>query len=487
MIFLFIANFSYAQKYYVEDDAFRTCLINHDASAFDATDSLIISNANAVTGVLTCVNQGIQDIEGIQYYESITEIQLDSNQISILPPIDNLVSLERLKLRENNLSTIPPIQTLVALLELDFAYNDITSLPSFSGLSNLHLLNLRENTSLENLPNLNGTDLTSLNLIRTEIKNFPDFNDHLNLNKFYINGIGVHALPDVSMLDLEIFNISNNWLAFEDLLPIVNTPANVDALKFSFLNNFDLEGQDVIQEGDTLVLTFPEDEDITTNTYKWYLDEELYATTSERALKVPNMNADLEGDWQVFVTNSNAYFATNNIELQSQPLKVTMSTCFGNVETEIKHIDEDCDEGIDVEVIHNVNASFGNIYAGLVKENSTDTIFGTGTVVYNQVPANYTLILKDDLNCKQKIGEITIALSSSCDVLITPDGDGINDYFYFELGNTVKVFDSNEQLVRVLYSTGEWDGTNENGEVVRNGYYILIDENEDVRTVTIVH
>lgn len=142
--------------------------------------------------------RGLTEFPAIQ--PQITQIRLDANQITSIPPsIGQCKQLQILRIRNNKIETLPKeIGELKALLQLFLTNNLITSLPSEIGsLVSLTQLRIENNQLTElpkeigNLPNLTHLFLENnkLSYLPTEIKNLTNL-VHLSINGNNLN------LPD---------------------------------------------------------------------------------------------------------------------------------------------------------------------------------------------------------------------------------------------------------------------------------------------------
>ena len=114
-----------------------------------------ISDVDEITKFSARV-EGILNIDGLQYFKSLEELDLYGNRISDITPIANLTSLKKLNLGKNyNILTagsskangldISPLKGLILLEELDLSDNMITNLEGVGYLPALTTLILKGN------------------------------------------------------------------------------------------------------------------------------------------------------------------------------------------------------------------------------------------------------------------------------------------------------------------------------------------------------
>ena len=77
---------------------------------------------------LSAANRGIEDISGLQYCTSLTELDLISNRIGDISPVANLTKLINLALGWNQISDISPLANLAKLTNLCLSSNQISDI-----------------------------------------------------------------------------------------------------------------------------------------------------------------------------------------------------------------------------------------------------------------------------------------------------------------------------------------------------------------------
>ena len=114
---------------------------------------------------LNARNEGIADLEGLQFATNLGNLYLGFNEISDLTPLSGLTALGRLWLYRNDVSDLAPLAGLTALRDLNLgANNNVSDLTPLAGLTALMRLNLQSNL-VSDLGPLSGlTELRSLYL-----------------------------------------------------------------------------------------------------------------------------------------------------------------------------------------------------------------------------------------------------------------------------------------------------------------------------------
>jgi hypothetical protein len=88
----------------------------------------------------------IINLEGLQYAENLTSLNLYNNQVSDITPLSGLTNLTYLDLYHNQyINDISPLSGLTNLMYLDIGANQIIDISWLSGLTNLNELRLHHN------------------------------------------------------------------------------------------------------------------------------------------------------------------------------------------------------------------------------------------------------------------------------------------------------------------------------------------------------
>ncbi|MBD2511254.1 leucine-rich repeat domain-containing protein [Nostoc muscorum FACHB-395] len=152
--------------------------------------------------------------------ESVTELDLCSNQLTALPPeIGQLTNLEFLYLSDNKLSSLPSeIGQLTNLQTLHLSNNKLSSLPNEIGqLTNLQTLHLYMN-QLSSLPSEIGqlTNLEILYLYNNQLSSLPsEIGQLTNLQMLhlYMNQLSSFPIEIGNLSNLQMLNIERNKLS----------------------------------------------------------------------------------------------------------------------------------------------------------------------------------------------------------------------------------------------------------------------------------
>jgi serine/threonine protein kinase len=118
-------------------------------------------------------NSQVSTLPSLQGLASLEELNLRGSQVASLLSLDGLTALRRLDLAKTKLASLPPLQDLTSLQALDLSDTRLTTLPSLDALTALQDLNLA-NTNIAGLPSLTRlAALRRLNLQNTNVVNLP--------------------------------------------------------------------------------------------------------------------------------------------------------------------------------------------------------------------------------------------------------------------------------------------------------------------------
>lgn len=143
------------------------------------------------------------EIEGIQYFDSLITLWVDSGTLNSIPPtINRLSKLEYLKVNNNQLTSLPDLPDSLGILQIGANY--LTSLPDLP--EGLWDLNMGENlvTSLPDLP----PGLTHLYCNNNPLTSLPDLPE--TLGELHTQNCQLNSLPDLPP-NLYHLNCSNNF------------------------------------------------------------------------------------------------------------------------------------------------------------------------------------------------------------------------------------------------------------------------------------
>ena len=137
----------------------NACRIRHDALGYDIDfDGVIVKSDSEA---LTLPMLGIQDISAVMKLNSLRSLDLSSNDISNLYPLelaDCRFLITNLVLRDNEISDLTPLASVMNLEVLDLSFNEATAVLPLLNLTSLRTLNLTGNPmSLEEVQLIRDT------------------------------------------------------------------------------------------------------------------------------------------------------------------------------------------------------------------------------------------------------------------------------------------------------------------------------------------
>jgi len=552
---LWSGNLAIAQQYYtIPDPAFRDCLDKNYPFLLNGQKQLIIASANSYVGTISCMDMGIKDLSGIEYFYNILQINCTKNPIEKFPSLNTLQSLTHLWAEEcgltecpeisqlknlqvfdvkaNNLSVLPDLSGLTALKYFDCSINKINVMPDLSGLINLESFYCYKNSigsisSVLNSPNLKIFDcsfnnlksipdlsknlnLVEINLGMNSIVELPSLVNLNNLERLYlysnsltklpplpsgnkltlINAASnkLTAIPDLSSkTTLSVAAFDHNQISFSDIIPQVAHPSFASVFIFNpqdTINNFTNIS---VPASSDVEISAKRDAQVSSNNYFWKKEGVFFDTTTINSILLKSVKKNQEGNYLAEVVNSTS--GLEGIRLIFRTVSLKVSGC-GAASTSYSYsiVSNSCAEGAAIS-IDNINSSpqSGPFKYQLVSK-GVKSLWHTTAQIDELKPGLYDLIVQDKNSCLTELKNyILIPNADDCDNVITPNGDGMGDYYSILATGKIKIYDKSLKLIQEFTGPGIWDGTNSRGEIVPIGLYIIVINDKDKINILVLN
>ncbi|HHT5858501.1 TPA: InlB B-repeat-containing protein [Listeria monocytogenes] len=179
------------------------------------TDIVSQNELDQQTGI-NVPEEGIKDLEGIQYLNNLSSLYVYFNEITDISVISKLYNLKHVYLDENQINDISALSNLTNLTELSLGSTQISDISALSNLTNLTALSLSDN-QLNNLDALSGLqNLKLLNLKKTQTSDISALSGLTNLDNLYL---GYNQISDISTLS-GLKNLENLYLEHNQIRDI---------------------------------------------------------------------------------------------------------------------------------------------------------------------------------------------------------------------------------------------------------------------------
>ncbi|MFL5728641.1 MAG: leucine-rich repeat domain-containing protein [Cytophagaceae bacterium] len=516
LAFLFYRE-SEAQYITLPDPAFATFIAANYPAAVNGSNQLDTNAAKTITGTFNCKYKGINNASGLQYFQGLSKIYLTGNNLSTVPNLDKTVNLTDLILDTNKISSLPALSNLSNLETFTCRVNQLTSIPSMAGLTNLTTF-LCDNNKLTAMPDLTGctaldflivsdnkisslpdmstltslrrflitnnllsvADLSSIpnlkevHLIYNRLTAFPTFTGTTQFTEIRVSKNNIDSLPDLSSFsNLSIFEVQNNKLSFEDLIPLTTHP-HFSSFVISPQQQLLQKDSMQFEQGDSLVWKTMVDNSIASNTYSWYKNNVLINSGSSNIFRIDSLTLADNGLYTFEVRNSNP--ALSAVVLYSHTMKIVVRSCFDASQLTVDISDNACK----FPVAGTVNES--TIYGGVAPYTYTiiNSVTGKQTVFSSaslSIPQDglFDLQIRDALGCTVNLSKkISLSRNQKCDPVIYPDSQGPESSYYIDNSGKAVVYNLEGIAIRQLNLPGYWDGTNQQGALVDTGLYMIV-------------
>ncbi len=501
---------SFAQTVALPDTNLRNKLISSYPQVMQGNE-LNLSQASALTGTLDLANSNLHNAEGIQYFTSIISLRISDNQLSELPSLAGMSMLVNFYASNNKLTNLPDMTSLTQLTDFQAMNNQLTELPNISNNHNLRSLYCSGNQittlpDLINFPNLvnfvvgdnplispldfskcpnlielhihkTNTDtiigLDKLNKLEilyawgNSIKDLSDLNQNTTLKQLVVFDNKVEEIPVLNNKpNLINVDINSCQLTFEDLEPIIQQNPSYT---FTYKPQKKLLLQDYIFRAENNVnVPYPVSNASLNNNYEWYKNGELITGSTSEKLGFNPINLSDSGIYYLRVSNS----TIPDLIIESDSFLITVKPCIEINTSFVEVLNKDCSTGYSIDLA-NTEINGGTEPFIYTLENETYTNTFTTTEIDNLPAGQYKISVTDTKKCTAENSFILDRISG-CDPVLTPNGDGVADTFFIEEKGQILIYDYSRNLIRTLYGPTTWDGTNDRGETVEVGYYIII-------------
>jgi len=517
----------FGQLFSVPDPQLKNYLQSRYPNSFDQDGYLIIANARTETLPLICVDQGIQNADGIQYFTNIKRIRLSNNAIRQLPDLFRLENLEVLEINDNQIDYLPDLSYLTKLKTLVINRNHIQNLSTISSLTGLEelythsnplkklpdisrLINLRKihlaYCELDELPDLSHLqqlvelvcyknnltvlpDLTNLLSLKyldagyNQLKQFPEFSSDPVIETIYLNSNDIRDLPSFegfsSLIKLRIYD---NYLNFEDLLPLTSLDNYNDIYKFTPQKKFDKGFVKDLIETDDFSVTLSEIGHAENQVYQWYKDQHILTSFDTPALHVHNLTRKDAGKYYCKAMHP----AFPELILETDTFTVEVSRCLIPDLLTFSVNEKNCQHKGKL-TVHAQNQPQPVSFYYLIGEISGDTLESSDGFFDQLDEPSYQLVIQTG-KCRRNYSYSINIPQSKCDeIFITPNGDGIDESYFISQSGRAVIRDKFGIAIYELSTPASWEGNGLHGKVSPGLYFIDINNGSEVLQISVIY
>lgn len=162
------------------------------------TDDEITPEYASGVSELVLDSSDISDISDLQYFTGLEKLSLADNFVSDISPLTALTGLHELNLEKNLVQNVKPLRNMTSLRRLDLYQNSVSDISALSGLTKLNMLDLREN----NVTDLSAcSDMISMEeLYLTSNPDLSDISSLAGMSSLWYLGLKNTKVQDISVL-----------------------------------------------------------------------------------------------------------------------------------------------------------------------------------------------------------------------------------------------------------------------------------------------
>ncbi len=460
VLLIFLGLTTHAQTVSVPDTNFLFFLKAVYPKTIDQNDHLILSEAAKVQGTFQCNGKNAHSMEGIQYFTNIVELEVNNNALSQLPELGSLTNLTSLDVVNNQLTSLPSLNKLASLTRLLCKGNLLTALPSLDSLPDLQALDVSYNqlTQVPRFPVPNK--LQTINLNDNLIATLPDTYPFPNLNKMWLY---------------------DNLLTFSELQKLVSVNG-YSSLFVPFPQQVVRAGNVFsLKENDPLTLSTRIDQGVAHVTYEWYKNGKLLQSSAQDAFNVPTIQFQDSGRYTCLIKDAD--FGSSSLSTDTFYVHVRPCVDVNAFSTTV--IGMNCQKTGTLKI----NTASQEPFTYALKSLATGgTILSTSGIFIGLSEPKYVLSIRTGSLCEKKYPyEIDIPKEECKQVLITPNGDGESETYFFSQSGQAKIFDKYGAVIKTLSIPNEWDASSKNGRVPPGIYMADINNGEETIGISVVY
>lgn len=450
-----LCSFAKGQVVHIEDANFRSCLAKSYPKLLDVDQNLIIDSAKKYKGSIICANKQIESVPELIYFESLTILELNQNKLQTLPSLDNLKKLTYLYLAENQLTKLPSLDSLKELQQLICWKNQLTDLPNITHMTKLFRLDVPVN----------------------KLTKFPALPPTAPLKTILVDDNFIQDLPDLSKYTkLEIVKLVNNQLSFGDLAMLLKqpNPAIYDYYPQKFFNVLVPQN---INEGMPLSFNFTIDTISVETSTQWFKNNVLFSESN--TLQINSSTLSDSGNYRAVLNsplfpNQPLYSNISLVKVRSCPVLSDLSLNIRNIQcTKPGSITLD---------------SKGKNYSYELISTDNKTLTNNTGIFKNLGFGNYFLSIQSPSSCKISYpNKITIANEPCEEILISPNGDGYQDEYYFNQKGKAVLMDKFGNKLMDIELPSNWNGKVNNQHLAQGYYTLNVNDGETLVGITIVY
>lgn len=521
-IWIFSFTISKGQYKALSDSCFKNALYVSQPSFFNADTLLDTVKALNYYGEVKLVNSCVEDLSEIIYFRNITSLSLNDNQITDVSPLSDLWNLSYLMINNNEISDFSQFYQLDKLIHLEVSYNNIgsiqspenpwniknvyltgssisaiesfnnfpeleylvlshnplTGLPPLDSLKKLRELHIN-NTEIDRLEGFVSENFTRIYTHYTKVSNLSFLDSCTTLEYLIAHHCQITTLPYIDNKMLVNVQLGDNKLTFSDLFPLTKQ-IDFENFTYSPQANFFVSNNLSLRVKDILRLESNVDVGLSNTNHMWYREGQFIDAAN--FLSINNVSSSDTGLYYLKITNNQL----EGLELHSFPWNLEVSPCIEIENLNYDVVESDCEEGSTIE--------FGQLKVRSNNPPFKYSLFHNNTLV-NENPTpyfeklhtgKYTLQVTDNAACSA-MEEFMMIDNSECVNVFSPNGDGEFDEFYIQTSGSSEILNSKGEKVKNLETPAFWDGTDNSGQKVKPGYYLIRTNGGNYTGVNVMH
>ena len=491
-VFVLVATLTHAQTIDLAPNGIKQCLVDNYPTLLDGNGKFDTTAAKGITTTLNCPNKGIITTTDLKYFTAVRDLKLNNNDIVDLSPIAKLSQLVTIDVSSNELEIVPDLTGFLSLSEFNANYNQLDNLPVFP--KNIKIIRVGNNSLAGTIDVTGKTQLTTFEAFENDIKEFVGLETtYLTYADFHANRLNVvkdwralitleHLdiqnnkytdLPQLPTSSLTYLALAQNALTFEDLLPYAALGTTTGLPSFYLQSKPETVATKTVNEGDSWTWNLSFDASVTTNIYHWYKDGVALPATTVGALTISSLKLTDAGVYYCEVENTTTGLAAGRITTNALTLKVnavSVTNCFTLADVSVVVKAPSCQSVAEVDVSAIATGTVGTLTYTVNGQTSPKGVFTF------QEEGLFDLIVSD-ANCKlvaNKKVDVVFDLDNCEPPSFSPNGDGLDDTYYFNYTGEAFIYDKKGKLIQQLKLPIAWDGRKLDNTLADTGLYIVL-------------